>query len=34
MQSQVLNNETVSQVQVPIPLGYYMRTAYAGDFKR
>ena len=34
MQSQVLNNETASQVQLPIPLGYYMRTAYAGDFKR
>ena len=34
MQSQVLNNEIASQVQVPIPLGYYMRTAYAGDFKR
>jgi putative ABC transport system permease protein len=34
MQSQVLNNETVTQAQVPIPLGYYLRTTYAGDFKR
>ncbi|HWB23914.1 MAG TPA: ABC transporter permease [Chitinophagaceae bacterium] len=33
MQSQVLNNEIKTQVQVPIPLGEYLRSAYGSYFK-
>lgn len=33
MQSQTLNNEVYSQVELPIPLGYYLRQNYGSDFK-
>ncbi len=34
MQSAVLNNETISQADIPIPLGEKLRTAYGNNFKK